>query len=76
MMDELISNVTQKTGLSPEQAKSAVESVLEYLRTRLPAPIADHLNSMMSGGTAVTESGSGILGSAASAIGNVFGKEN
>ena len=75
MMEELISSVTQRTGLSPDQAKSAAESVLEFLKTKLPAPIAENLDSLMSGGAAATESGSGLLGRAASAVGNIFGKD-
>jgi hypothetical protein len=74
MMDELISRVAQQTGLSPEQAKSA-ESVLAFLKTKLPAPIADNLNSILSGGAIATESGSGVLGSAAAQLGNMFGKD-
>ena len=35
-MDELISKVTEKTSLPPEQAKSAAESVLDFLKARLP----------------------------------------
>jgi len=75
MMDETVSRVAQKTGLSPERAKSAAQSVLEFLKTKLPAPMAENLSRIMSGGTAPTESGSGILGSATSALGNIFGRK-
>ncbi len=75
MMDELVSRVSQKTGLSLEQAKSAAESVLEFLKTKLPAPIADNLNSILSGGAIAAEGGSGMLGSAATQLGNMFGKD-
>jgi hypothetical protein len=49
-MDELINMVVQKTGLSPEDARKAVEAVISALKTRLPAPIAAHLDSFLSGG--------------------------
>jgi len=75
MMDELISRVAQQTGLSLEQAKSAAESVLAFFKTKLPAPIADNLNSILSGGAIAAESGSGMLGGAAPQVGNMFGKD-
>jgi len=75
MMDELISKVTQKTGLSPEQAKSAVESVLDFLKTRLPATLASSLDSITSGASSAGETGSGLLASAAAKVGSVFGKD-
>jgi hypothetical protein len=50
MMDELLNRVTETTGLSPDQAKSAVESVLGFLKEKLPAPLASHLDSLVGGG--------------------------
>jgi nucleoid DNA-binding protein len=35
-MDELIHKVAEKTGLSPEQAKSAAEAVIAFLKEKLP----------------------------------------
>jgi len=49
-MDELINMVVQKTGLSPEDARKAVEAVISALKSRLPAPIAAHLDSFLNGG--------------------------
>ena len=49
-MDELIKLVSQKAGLSEEQAKAAVETVMGYLKDKLPAPIAGQIDSVLGGG--------------------------
>ncbi len=48
-MDELVELVSQKTGLSEEKSRQAVEIVLEYLKERLPAPIGGQLENILSG---------------------------
>lgn len=49
-MDELVNIVMQKTGLSQEDARKAVEAVVSALKSKLPAPIAGRLDSFLSGG--------------------------
>lgn len=49
-MDELINLVVQKTGISQDDARKAVEVIINELKTRLPGPIASHLDSFISGG--------------------------
>jgi uncharacterized protein (DUF2267 family) len=49
-MDELINQVAQRTGLAPDKARTAVETVLNFAKTRLPAPIATQLESALAGG--------------------------
>lgn len=49
-MDELINLVVQKTGISPEDARKAVEVVVTELKSRLPGPIAGHIDSLIAGG--------------------------
>jgi hypothetical protein len=49
-MDELIQLVVQKTGIPEETAKTAVETVIGFLKDKLPAPIAGQLDSLISGG--------------------------
>jgi hypothetical protein len=68
-MDELVALVSQKTGLSPEHSRTAVETVIGFLKKKLPAPLAGQLDSALSG------TGSGALGEAAKAIGGMFGKQ-
>jgi uncharacterized protein (DUF2267 family) len=42
--------VVQRTGMSQEDAQKAVAAVLEFLKERLPAPIASHIDSFLAGG--------------------------
>ena len=76
-MDELIRQVTERTGISEQQARTAVETVLGFLKTRLPAPIAGHLDSFTGGGGPAAEGGGGGLAGQASdvlgGLGGMFG---
>lgn len=64
-MDELIKSVTAKAGVSEEQAKKAVQSVVEFLKAKFPA-IGGQLESLMQGG-------GGGLGDIAGKIGGMLG---
>ena len=66
-MQELINQVAQRTGLAPDKAKIAVETVLNFAKTRLPPPIAAQLES------ALTGKGAGDLAGAAKGMGGSFG---
>jgi hypothetical protein len=48
-MDELIKLVANKTGISPEQAKVAVTTVLGFLKDKLPAPVAGQVEGVLAG---------------------------
>lgn len=48
-MDELIELVSEKTGISEEQATHAVETVVDYLKERLPELIAGQIEGVLSG---------------------------
>jgi len=71
MMDQLINRVTEKTGLSPDQSKAAVESVIGFLKEKLPAPLASGLDSLIGGAEGSNE---GLASKATSALGSLFGK--
>lgn len=78
-MDELISMVSQKAGITAEQAKTAVTTVLDYLKSKLPAPIAGQLDALMGGmggmvGGAADMVKGGVSG-AMGAVGGMFGKK-
>ena len=69
-MDELIKLVSRKTGLSEEMAKTAVDTVVGYLKKKLPAPIAGQIDGLLGG--------AGIAGSAgdiAKGLGSLLGKK-
>jgi hypothetical protein len=59
-MDELITLVSQKTGLPKEQAQVAVTTVLDFLKQKLPAPVAAQVETVLTG--------KGTLGAVASAL--------
>lgn len=69
-MEELVKQVASKTGISEDQARSAVTTVLGFLKDRLPEPIAGQLDNVVSGGGAAA----GGLGDIASKVGGIFGK--
>lgn len=49
-MDELIKLVAKKTGISEEQARKAVETVLQFIKQRLPAGIGSQIDGILGGG--------------------------
>ena len=65
-MDELVKIVADKVGISEAQAKQAVETVLEFLKDKLPEPIAGQLDAVLDGDV------SG-LGDLAGGLGKLFG---
>lgn len=73
-MEELIKLVSGKVGISEDQARSAVETVVGFLKAKLPAPLAGHVD------TALGAAGSGLgnldLGGLASGLGGMFGKKD
>jgi hypothetical protein len=73
-MEELIKQVTAKTGISEEQARSAVTTVLDFVKNRLPAPIASQVDNVIGGGAAAAGDVGGNLGDLASKVGGMFGK--
>jgi uncharacterized protein (DUF2267 family) len=62
-MDELVNLVVQKTGISEAQARQAVTVVINFLKERLPAPIASQVDGMLNNP------------GAANALGGLFGKK-
>jgi hypothetical protein len=60
-MNELINIIVQKTGISQENAQKAVQVTVDFLKSKLPAPIAAQVDSFLSGGTGLTEQAGGFL---------------
>jgi hypothetical protein len=69
-MDELIKRITEKTGISEDQARSAVNTVAGFLKEKLPAPISGQVDNVLTGaGGAITDK----LGDVAGKVGGIFG---
>jgi hypothetical protein len=67
-MDELIKLVTQKTGISKDQAQAAVETVIKFLKDKLPGPVGSQIEGVLSGGGVSTQS-------VTKKLGGLFGKK-
>jgi hypothetical protein len=69
-MEELIRQVTERTGISEEQARTAVQTVLGYLQNNLPAGISQQLGGLLGGGGGA---GGGIAGGVGDLVGGLGG---
>lgn len=65
-MDELIQMVSQKAGLPEDQARTAVDTVLSFIKGRLPATVSAQIDSLVSSG------GGGQAADLASKVGGMF----
>ena len=65
-MEELIKQVTAKAGISEDQARSAVATVVDFLKNKLPAPIAGQIENVIGGGA-------GGAGDIAAKVGGLLG---
>lgn len=72
-MDELVRQVAQKVGISEDQARVAVEMVVNFLKAKLPAPLAAHVDTAL--GAAAPALANLDVGSIASSIGGLFGRK-
>jgi len=58
-VEQLISLVVEKTGLSEDAAQNAVEVVISFIKEKLPEPVAGQIDGLLSGETDVEEGGIG-----------------
>ncbi len=63
-MEELINLVSKKVGITPEQAKTAITTIVKFLKEKLPEPIGNQIDGVISGEG---------LGDIAGKIGGLFG---
>lgn len=61
-MQQLIQQVSQRTGIPEDKARAAVDTVVGYLKERLPGPLASQLDNAVSGQS--DEQGGGMMGAA------------
>ncbi len=66
-MDELVKMVASKTGISEDQARTAVQTVVGYLKQKLPAPIAGQVDAALAGSSG--------FGDVAKGLGGMLGKK-
>ena len=59
-MDEVVQQIQQRTGISQEQARTAAETVVSFLKDRLPEPMRGQVDALLGG--AGGQGGSNPLG--------------
>lgn len=59
-MEELVALVVKKTGLPKDQAAIAVMTVVNFLKSKLPAPVAAQVDAVLNN--------SGVIGAASNAL--------
>ncbi|HLW02536.1 MAG TPA: hypothetical protein VKT82_28040 [Ktedonobacterales bacterium] len=69
-MNELINQITQRTGISESQAQQAVQIVGNFLKQRLPGPAASQVDNFLSQGG---QGMGGSMGQAGQNLGGMFG---
>ncbi len=68
-MENIIKMVSQKTGISEAQAKTAVETIVAFLKEKMPAGIGSQVESFIQGGGATAD----LAGGLKDKIGGMFG---
>ncbi len=71
-MDQLIKTVSEKAGISAEQAQAAITQVMAFVKEKLPAGVGSHLDGLM-GGAGGEGGGMPSLGDLAGKLGGLFG---
>ena len=72
-MEALIKMVAEKTGITEAQATTAVQTVVGFLKDKMPAGIGSQVESFVKGGTGAGSLGD-LAGGVKDKIGNIFGK--
>jgi hypothetical protein len=61
LMDELMAAIQEKTGLPTEQATGAAQAAMDFFKEKLPPPMGDKLEDLISGNAdAIAEATDGL----------------
>ena len=71
-MNELISQIAQRTGISEDKARQAAEAAISFFRTKFPT-LGSQLDSLQGG--VVSEKAGGIADKLKEGLGGVLGKK-
>ena len=77
-MNELISQITEKVGISSEQAQQTIGMVTDFIKDKLPTNMQGMLDSLIGGGEGEGDdenAGGGIADMAKNALGGIFGNK-
>lgn len=67
-MNELVNMIVKKTGIPSATAQIIVNLVLDYLKKKLPAPVAAEVTALLSNDAAV-QTAENVIGNLASQLG-------
>ncbi len=67
-MDELVKLLGQKFGLKEDTAAQVIATVTNFIKTKLPAPLAGQIDGLLAGGKS-------DLGDLAKGLGGLLGKK-
>jgi hypothetical protein len=67
-MNELVNLIVKKTGIPTATAQTIVKIVLDFLKKKLPAPVAGQIDGLLKGGTTV-KTAENVLGNVSSLLG-------
>lgn len=67
-MDELIKRISEKTGLPEDKARAAAETAVNFLKEKLPAPVAGQIDTALGSSAAAS-----AVDKASDAIGGITG---
>jgi hypothetical protein len=70
-MNEVIQRVIERTGLPEDKAAAAVQTVIGFLKEKLPGPVASQLDGAVGGDSGMASK----VGGMSSGLGDMFGKK-
>lgn len=70
-MEQLVKLITAKAGISEAQAKQSIETIVDFLKDKMPAGIGSQVESFVKGGG--SDMGN-IAGALKDKVGSLFGK--
>ena len=79
-MEELLKTVAEKTGLPLDKAQGAIDAVMDFLKDKLPEPVAGQIEKLMEGGGdalgGITDKIGDVTGGLTDKLGGMFGKKD
>lgn len=71
--EQLIQVIMSKANLSQEQAENAINAGIEFIKTKLPEPLAGQVDNFL-GGDGDSSASGGMLGGLGGMLGGLFGR--
>ncbi len=72
MSQTIVQLIQEKTGISEEQAQGALNTVVGFLKEKLPEPLAAQIDGLLSSDVSAV---SPVIDSVTSTLGGLFGKK-